>query len=286
MPKTPADNDARRTYWSKQMGLATEFMRAVLDYPVNECGEGFADLRKAVAEASVKVVFSDTKLVGAIDRIYWLRESLVWDLVAVAREMNQRNWVLKIEDGYRSVDIQQQLGFKENVFDVILERVVWECGGKVPSAELMFRRLSGLVAASAKVGTHISGTAVDISVLSGTEAASQAELDRGGPYLELSELTPMASPFVSEKAARNRREITAALAAHGFVAYPYEFWHYSKGDVYDQYLNDPGTPARFGPVHFDQATGRIEPVEQPESPLHSLEAMQERIERAVAGRNG
>ena len=36
MPKTPADNDARRTYWSKQMGLATEFMRVVLDYPVNE----------------------------------------------------------------------------------------------------------------------------------------------------------------------------------------------------------------------------------------------------------
>ncbi|RYF73986.1 MAG: hypothetical protein EOO39_09405, partial [Cytophagaceae bacterium] len=84
------------------------------------------------------------------------------------------------------------------------------------------RKLS-LSATTAKTGTHVSGSAIDISVYSLEDGS---EIDRGGPYLEMSELTPMKSPFVLESSLRNRQEITDVMAQHGFVAYPFEFWHY------------------------------------------------------------
>lgn len=277
-----SDESQRRAYWRHQMDEAYAFMCQMRDYPVNECGESFADLRAAAAAAEVVVCFSDTKVVDDFDRIYWLRASLVADLIAAARTMNERGWVLTFEDGYRSSEIQRRIGLQDNIFDVVLQRVIWECEGKVPSPELMFRRMSALIATNPKVGTHVSGTAVDVSVHVLEAGAAGAELDRGGPYLELSELTPMASPFVSAEAQRNRAEITAALKVHGFMAYPYEFWHYNKGDAYDAHLNRTGKPARYGPVHFDSATGRTEPIEAPETPLHTMEAIQTCIDRALA----
>ena len=51
----------------------------------------------------------------------------------------------------------------------------------------------------------------------------------------------MGSPFVSDRAAGNRQEITALMARHGFRPYPYEFWHYNQGDVYDAYLAENPT---------------------------------------------
>ena len=48
-----------------------------------------------------------------------------------------------------------------------------------------------LVAQIPKTGTHMSESAIDISVLDRTTGA---EVNRGKPYLELSELTPLNSP--------------------------------------------------------------------------------------------
>ena len=67
----------------------------------------------------------------------------------------------------------------------------------------------------------------------------------------MSERTPMNSPFVSPEAQRNRQEITAIMRESGFVEYPYEFWHYSSGDAYEQILLGTGQPARYGAVDFD-----------------------------------
>lgn len=275
------DEENRRVYWCRQMDEAYQFMQAVCDDPVEECGEDFADLRLAASEAGVVICFSDTKVVDDFNRIFWLRKSIVEDLVGVAGAMNERGWVLKVEDGYRSVEIQRRLGLTQLTFDVVLQRVTWECRGEIPPPELMWRRMSALIATNAKVGTHVSGTAVDVSVQVLEGGVAGSELDRGGPYLELSERTPMSSPFVSEEAGRNRTAITACLEAHGFVAYPYEFWHYSKGDAYDVRLNGRGGPARYGPVHFDHTAGRMQSVDRPATPLHSMEAIQEGIDRAL-----
>lgn len=77
-------------------------------------------------------------------------------------------------------------------------------GGQTPSPEFMFRRCRALVASVPKFDTHMSGSAIDISVMHLDEPTR--DVDRGAPYPEMSAMTPMASPFVSEQAQRNRRD--------------------------------------------------------------------------------
>lgn len=268
------EEKARRAYWTEQMEAAYEFMMAVCEYPVEECGEDMVSIPEAVRAAKAEVEFSTTKLGDGYGRLFYLREGMIEDFMAAARDMNIRGWVLKVEDAYRTKAMQTSLGRDKKVFDVILHRVLWERGGNVPSAELMFRRLSALVATRPKVGTHMSGSALDITVLNREDGCG---VDRGGPYLELSECTPMGSPFISEEAHQNRQTITGIMARHGFVAYPYEFWHYSKGDVQDQYLSQSGRPARYCAVDMEPASGRTVAILCPEEPLYTFQEIEEKI---------
>ena len=276
------DQDARRQYWTQQMEEGYEFMERMLEYPVQECGETLASLPDAVAAAGVEVEFSTSKVVGDFDRIYYLREGLIDDFIAIARDMNARGWVLKVEDGFRTTTIQKYLARKPNVFDAILQRVIWECGGQAPAPDFMLRRVTSLCATYPKIGTHMSASAIDISVL---RRDDRSEIDRGGPYLEMSELTPMTSPFAAPQAQENRRQIREVMERHGFMAYPYEFWHFNKGDVYAEELNKTGQPARYGAVHWDAANNTITPVPNPTQSLQSNEEIQREIEVSL-GRLG
>lgn len=272
-----SDDDARRRYWAEQMDAAYEFMRTVAARPVEESGEPMVSLPDAAAKAGVRIVFSTLKAPGGGERLFYIREGLIAPVVAATREMNARGWVLKVEDAYRTVEVQKKLAVREDIFDAILARTRWELGGRTPSVEQMFRRVSALVATSPKVGTHMSGSALDISALD----RNGFDVDRGGPYLELSELTPMNCPFISAEAGKNRREITALMARHGFAAYPYEFWHYSSGDAYSEFLSGSDKPARYGAVRAHFPGGDVEPIADPMAPLHSEQEMAEQIERSL-----
>jgi zinc D-Ala-D-Ala dipeptidase len=190
--------------------------------------------------------------------------------------------VLRVEDGYRTPEMQKHLGHTPQVFDAVLDSVMWELGGERPSPEFMLRRCSALVASVPKVGTHMSGSAIDISVMHLDDPSR--EVDRGAPYLEMSALTPMGSPFVSDAARRNRRDITALMRRHGFVVYPWEFWHYSSGDAYEQVLLKTGRPAIYGTVQWDPATNQVTPLPQPDQPLNRLEEIRDEIDAALARR--
>lgn len=279
----PNEQDAaRRAYWAKLMDEAFEFMETMRTYPVEECGEGFVSLPDAVAAAGVEVQFSTSKIALDLDRMFYLREGLIAGFIGAAREMNQRGWILKVEDGFRSLEMQANLSRKPSVFDAVLKTTIWELDGQPPTPEFMLKRLSALTATRPKIGTHMSGSAIDISVF---ERESGVEVDRGRPYLEMSELTPMQSPFVSAQALENRNAITAIMERHGFVAYPFEFWHYNGGDAYDEYLNKTGKPARYGAVHFDEKTGQVTPVAEPDELLQPLDVMQREVAAALARRS-
>lgn len=275
---------AKRAFWAQQLDAAHVFMERVMDYPVAECREPVVSLPEAAESAGVTVAFSTTKIAGGLDRHFVLREGLIARFVAAAQELNERGWVLKVEDGYRTREMQRSLGEADYVLDVILGKVIWELDGRIPEPDFLFKRLMTLVATSPKIGTHMSGSAIDVSVL---RAEDGAEVDRGGPYVELSEKTPMASPFISAQAAANRTELTRLLAGHGFVAYPYEFWHYNQGDAYDELLNETGRPGRYGAVDVDvdAATGRVTPIPEPTRSLHTPESFRQAMEAAL-GRLG
>ena len=275
-----SDEVARRAYWTQQLEAAYAFMfESILPYPVVECGEPFVSLREAAAQADVVVAFSSLKHVNNLDRLFYLREGQIPNFLGAAKKMNELGWVLRVEDGYRTREIQKYLGLTPKVFDAVLQRVMWELEGKVPSPEFMFRRCSALVATVPKFATHMSGSAIDISVMNRNDPA--LEVDRGGPYIELSELTPMDSPFVSGVGQRHRNQITALMRDCCFVEYPWEFWHYSSGDAYDQFLRKTGKPAIYGAVDWDPVTNVVTPMADATAPLNSEEEIRKEIEAAL-----
>ena len=122
------------------------------------------------------------------------------------------------------------------------------------------------------------GAAVDISVY---KQADLSEVWRGKPYLEMSEYTPMDSPFVDPEEQLNRKEITWIMESHGFMHYPGEFWHYNKGDALYHILNNTGKPASYGPVDRVPNTNLVTPYEDPTSPLTLPGVQAELLEAAL-----
>lgn len=272
------EDQERRSYWTEQMELGYAMVEQLMTFPVQECGEPFASIQEAAESSSVDILFSESKIAGDLDRVFFLRESLIEDLLAIASEMAQQGWTLKIEDGYRSVEMQAALVRKPSVFDAILEKCIWENAGEFPSEEFVFRRAVVLVANLPKIGTHMSGSAVDISVF---DRDSGEEVWRGGPYLEFSEKTPMRSPFISESELQNRLTITSIMESYGFMHFPFEFWHFNKGDAGDHILNGRSEPARFGPVHWNRMTNEVVPVSNPLHPLNPLPVIKQEIAAAM-----
>jgi D-alanyl-D-alanine dipeptidase len=260
------DEDSRRNFWKARMDAAYAFMLEVQGWPVTECGEPVVSLREATKRAGVRVLFSELPHVLGLPRLFFLRRSLVDGFLAAAQEMNGRGWILKVEDGYRTREMQKHNALRPEVFPFVLAKTRWELRGESPSLDLLRRRMAALIAMNPRVGTHCIGSAIDISVL---RDGGKIEVDRGAGYLEISELTPMDSPFVSAQARDNRAEITALMARHGFSTYPFEFWHYNAGDAYEALLSGRAGRARYGPVDIDTETGEVRPIVDATAPLNS-----------------
>jgi zinc D-Ala-D-Ala dipeptidase len=275
------DGAARRAYWSRQMEDAYAFMAAVTQHPVVECGEPVVSLPAAAGAAGVAVEFSVRPHVKGLPRLYLLRAGLIEPFLAAARALLARGWVMRVEDGFRTRAMQRQLALQPYTFDRILDRVLWELDGAPLTPEFVARRVSALIAATPKIGTHMAGSAIDISVL---DQATGREVDRAAPYLELSELTPMRTPFISAEAQANRAAITAVMEQAGFMAYPWEFWHYNSGDAHVSVLHGLPAPGRYGPVHVDLANGQVQPITDPTRPLNSLADIQAALEAALRRR--
>ncbi len=274
-----SDEDTRREFWTFHMERSAELLRSMEDGPTQESGEGLASIPAAAAEAGVEMWFSDSKIAADLDRIFFIRRGLIPDLMAIGRDMNERGWILKIEDGFRTREMQTQLGRKPAVFDMIVRSCRWEFGGGPPPLELIRRRSSCLVANFPNHGTHTMGAAVDISVFRRHDGS---EVWRGKPYLEMSEYTPMDSPFISSEEQSNRVEITAMMERHGFLHYPGEFWHYNKGDALYHLMAKSGEVSGYGSVHWDAATGEVSPYDDVRSPLTPPGVMAALLDQALA----
>ena len=277
------DEVTKRNYWASQLDEAHTFMMRGLECPVADCGERLVSLADAAGDAGVEVVFSELPHVHDLPRIFVLREGQIAGFIDAARRLNRRGWVMHVEDGYRTRTMQKDVGLLPMIFDAVLRKVIWEIEGRTPEPDFLFKRLLTLVAQIPKTAPHMAGAAIDISVL---DRDTGAEVDRGGPYIELSELTPMDSPFVSQQAQRNRQEITAIMRESGFVEYPYEFWHYGSGEVLEECVRRTGRPMRYGAVDYDASTGQVTPIEEPRKPLNSLEEIRAEIQASLERHRG
>jgi len=272
------DQQQRRRYWSQYMEEMNTLIEKMLEYPVEESGEPMVSITAAFAKTDIEVQFSDSKIDGELDRIFYIRAGLIDPLLAIARDMNAIGWILKIEDGFRTEQMQRRLVNGAATFDRIVRTCFWECQGEKPPIDLLFRRARIMIANHGKIGTHTQGAAVDISVF---RKENRSEVWRGKAYLEMSEYTPMASPYVSAEEHDNRMAITEIMERHRFMHFPGEFWHYNCGDVLFQILTESNQPGIYGPVHLDLATGEVTPYEDPMRMLVPPEQMEQELELAI-----
>ncbi|MDX9981751.1 MAG: M15 family metallopeptidase [Lentisphaeria bacterium] len=259
------------------MDAAWALMQRLLDYPLAECGERLAMLPPLAREARVEIDFPPGKKRGQFERTYALRESLAAPLFRVAAAMRRRGWRLRLEDAYRPLAVQSQGATSEFVLSTVLAQTRWELGGAWPTAEFLHRRLACWTAIVPKYANHTSGSAFDVTIL---DAASGEEIDRGGVYPEFTLRTPMDSPFVSPVARRHRQIANELFAAEGFHPYPFEFWHYSRGDVDAEWAAGSGRPGRYGPVHWHRETGEMRPEPDILRPLLTVAQVERWLEGA------
>ena len=180
-----------------------------------------------------------------------------------------------MKDG-RSARRQAEGARSDYCFENALAKVRWELRGREPTAEQIFRRLCVWTATTPKFANHTSGSALDVWLL---RRGDRTPVDLGAPYPELSERTPMDSPFISGAARRHREVLREALAAHDFLPYPYEFWHFSHGDADYELLAAAGRPARYGPADWDDETRTLTPVADPLAPFVTLDDIRRRMEQ-------
>ena len=144
--KTQSYSAAARRFWTKHMERSYVLLQSMTAYPTQECGDPLASIAEAAHAAGIEMLFSDTEIADNLERIFYIRVGLIPNLLAIARDMREHGWILKIEDGFRTQEMQTQLGRKPAVFDTIVRTCQWENGGSPPPLDLIMRRSTCLVA--------------------------------------------------------------------------------------------------------------------------------------------
>ncbi len=191
--------------------------------------------------------------------------------------MNARGVGPQDRGGFRSLEMQRQLVRRPSVFDNVLKKASGSS-----AAGFLRPGLSSAAPSSspptAKIGTHMSGSAIDISVF---RRDGSGEVWRGVPYLEMSERTPMRSPYITAEELENRLAITEMMEARGFMHFPFEFWHFNKGDAGGHILTGNPEPCRYGPVNWNPETNEVTAVPDPAHPAQSPRRDRARDRRGV-----
>ena len=244
----------------------------MLAHPLEDDGEPLVDLAAAAVQAGVELACSETPFQPGRPRLFLLRAGIVEPLLAAAAELREHGCTLLVEDAFRTREMQRDLA----VDDRVLARLLAALRRVEPAidAATAIRRLAVVVAARPKGAGHMAGAAVDVVL-----GPDGTVLPRGG-YLTVSELMPMHSPFATEEEARNRRLVAELMERHGFAAYPYEFWHFSRDDAFDRVARDDPRPARYGPVELLE-DGRVTPVADQLAPLNPDGVLAPRLKRLL-----
>ncbi len=274
-PKMPAGASPEAgAYWLQTLAEGVRFMAAASEHPLAECLEPLVSIAEAAVGTGAPIVCLDSPHPVGRAREHRIRRGNLEPLLAVARSLHAQGLTLVIEDALRSPQTQRDVAVSRLLARRVGEMLAWVD----PNAgdQEIVEHLGVICAATPITAGHIAGAAVDVSV----RRADGRELDRGAAYLDLSERMPMSSPFVEAEQAGARDLVTAAMAKQGFIAYPFEFWHYSRGDVLAALASGSSDPAIYGPVQA-AADGSVTPVEDLQTPLGDPAALVGAVRAAI-----
>jgi len=127
----------------------------------------------------------------------WLHRDAAKALIAVQHDLKEQGLGLKIYDAYRPLSVQQQM------WDLIHDE----------------RYVSDPAINS---GRHTRGTAVDVTLVD----AEGKDLVMPTDFDDFTRKAHRDARGISPEAHHNSEILEQAMARHGFIPYPYEWWHF------------------------------------------------------------
>ena len=167
-----------------------------------------------------------------------MRKSVAISLIETASYFNGHEFILKVESAYRSLDEQK------GRFTMRYQSMKTSFPKKTETK--LFEMANTYTAGIPILAAHTAGAAVDVTLLDKRGAL----LDFGAPYNYGGIESITDYPHLSKTVKENRKILKEGMEKLGFINYPFEYWHYSIGDVCAAYLGGQDT-AIFGPVEFD-----------------------------------
>lgn len=212
---------------------------AILAIPIRERGEALVD----VALRGDVVLAAAHALERGPASGHTLVRRAVYRRLLLARRALPADVRIRLREGWRSLRQQREL------FDACVARIARQ-HPDWPSSRC-FREATRIVApvinadGSPNVPPHSTGAAVDVDLI---DSSGQA-LDMGTAFDDAGdpERARTDCPDIARQARRHRRLLVDAMAAQGFVNYPYEWWHFSYGDRYWAFVAGQAA-AIYGPV--------------------------------------
>ena len=122
-------------------------------------------------------------------------------LVEVQLELAAQGIGLKIFDAYRPLSVQQRM------WDLIHDE----------------RYVSN---PALNAGRHTRGTAVDLTLVD----RDGHELPMPTPFDDFTERAHRDAPGIPAEAAKNSKRLETVMIEHGFLPYPFEWWHFDFRD--------------------------------------------------------
>ncbi len=167
----------------------------------------------------------------------FLRLSVAHALFTAAQRLSALGYAVHLYDCYRSLKTQQQK---------FIQRAQ-EMKKKHPgvSCESLFQLANTYTAGIPILAAHTSGAAVDVGLLDTDGHA----VDMGTVYGDATKESMTTCLTITKKAQYHRKILCEAMQRVGLINYPFEWWHFSMGDVGAAY--SMGQPyARYGPVDY------------------------------------
>ena len=165
-----------------------------------------------------------------------LRKS-VYEKLKQAQKLLPKGLRFCLYDGYRSLQLQKML-FDNRFEKIKKQHTDW-------SQEQIFLETTKLVSpvinqdGTKNIPPHSTGDAIDISLID--EQGNSVDMGiHPKDWMEDNDgsISLTSSLIISAEAQNNRKIMSDALSAVGFVNYPTEYWHWSYGDRYWAYHKD------------------------------------------------
>jgi len=196
----------------------------VIEKRTIECHEEFLDFRDTVPE--ILVDLSRNQIESRSEAFLKVRRTVLEKLLTASKELPEGVKFL-IKEAYRPPGLQQKF------FDSYYETLGKQFPG-TSSEEL--RKETSKYVAPVLTAPHPAGGAVDLTLVK----SSGVELDMGSrfnaPPFETNNACYTFAENISKQAKVNRRILISSLTDVGFVNYPTEWWHWSYGDKFGQWL--------------------------------------------------